>query len=73
MKRADLHAEVERRLLAVESRYTAGRRGLVEVFERAQHPLSFPEVMAADDRLVQSSAYRNLSVLEAAGVVCRNV
>lgn len=73
MSRDDLHEEAASRLSVIDSRYTAGRRALVEVFARAARPLSLAEVMAADKGLVQSSAYRNLSVLEEAGVVRRIV
>lgn len=73
MTGTDLHAEAERRLSAIDSRYTSGRRALVEVFARTGRPMSLSEVMAADNRLVQSSAYRNLAVLEEAGVVRRIV
>ena len=68
-----LHVEAARRLDAVQSRYTTKRRLLVDVFEQADHPLSLPEVIAADSSLAQSSVYRNLAALEEAGVVRRIV
>ena len=34
--------------------------------------MTIPQVLEADTRLAQSSAYRNLVVLEAAGVVTRS-
>ncbi len=54
-----------------EHRYTAGRRRLVDVLGGAGRPLSLPEVLAADEQLSQSSAYRNLDVLERSGVIRR--
>lgn len=69
--RADLNATVETRLGAVGQRYTAKRRELVEALRRAANPVSIPEVVAGRGRLPQSSVYRNMAVLEQAGVVHR--
>lgn len=66
-----LHDTIESRLRAVEQRYTSGRRDLVVALEQASRPLSIPEVVAARPELPQSSVYRNLAVLETAGVVRR--
>lgn len=67
----DLHAVVTARLRRDGQRYTAGRRELVDVLLDADRPLSLPEVLGARPDLPQSSAYRNLAVLERAGVVRR--
>ena len=67
----DLHEEAARRLRGIDARYTTKRRQLVEVFERAERPLSLPDVMAQNPSLAQSSVYRNLAALELAGVVRR--
>ena len=69
--RPDVHEIVAARLQADGQRYTPSRRRLVDVLVRAGRPLSIPEVLAADPRLPQSSAYRNLVVLEQAGAVDR--
>ena len=66
----DLHHAVSARLRGGEQRYTAGRRRLVEVLVRSDRPLTASEVLAAGE-LAQSSAYRNLAVLEDCGVVHR--
>jgi len=66
-----LHETVSRRLQAVGQRYTRKRQDLVEVLGGAGQPLSIPEVLAAQPDVPQSSAYRNLAVLEQAGVVHR--
>ncbi|HEX2575106.1 MAG TPA: Fur family transcriptional regulator [Aquihabitans sp.] len=66
----DLHLAVSARLRAVDQRYTARRRSLVEVLAGAGRPLTASEVLAAGG-LAQSSAYRNLAVLETCGVVHR--
>jgi Fe2+ or Zn2+ uptake regulation protein len=44
---------------------------LVEALDRADHPLIATDIVAVDDDLPQSSVYRNLAVLEAAGVVVK--
>jgi Fe2+ or Zn2+ uptake regulation protein len=66
----DLHPTIHARLADAGQRYTSGRRDLVEVLARSDRPLTAAEV-GADGGLSQSSAYRNLAVLEEAGVVHR--
>jgi Fe2+ or Zn2+ uptake regulation protein len=68
---ADLHEQAALRLRALDQRYTRGRRALVDVLASADAPLSIPQLREHDRSLAQSSAYRNLSVLERAGVVHR--
>jgi Fe2+ or Zn2+ uptake regulation protein len=67
---ADLHSTVTRRLRGVGQRFTTQRQGLVSVLERARKPLSTAEIVRARTG-PQSSVYRNLAVLEQAGVVRR--
>lgn len=52
-------------------RFTAGRRALVDVLESSERPLTLPEILELDRSVAQSSAYRNLTVLERAKVVRR--
>lgn len=66
----DVHPAIAARLDDDGQRYTAGRRALVDVLVGAGRPLTAAEVVTEAD-LSQSSAYRNLAVLEAAGVVHR--
>lgn len=73
MMPADLHETVATRLRSVSQRYTSGRRALVDVLAAARQPLTIPELIAAGRHIPQSSAYRNLTVLELAGVVHRIV
>lgn len=68
-----LHDLVSSRLRQTELRYTASRRAIVAVLSRSDRPLTLPEILSADDSLSQSSAYRNLGELTAAGVVHRIV
>jgi Fe2+ or Zn2+ uptake regulation protein len=70
--RSDAHVVVMRRLAAVDQRYTAGRRSLIDALLAAPHPLAIGELLAAS-ALPQSSVYRNLAVLEQAGAVRRVV
>lgn len=67
---SDLHAMVAERLRSVGQRYTAQREALVAVLDRAGKPLSTAEIVEARTG-PQSSVYRNLSVLEHAGVAHR--
>jgi Fe2+ or Zn2+ uptake regulation protein len=67
----DLHETASARLRAIKQRYTTGRRALVDLLATAPQPLSIPDVLDADPEVAQSTAYRNLSVLEQAGVVNR--
>ncbi|HYI61876.1 MAG TPA: Fur family transcriptional regulator [Acidimicrobiales bacterium] len=68
---AELDREVGARVHASGQRYTANRQAVVRILADADRPLTTAEVVSAGDGLAQSSVYRNLSVLEAAGVVLR--
>jgi Fe2+ or Zn2+ uptake regulation protein len=68
----DVHEVVAVRLRDAGQRYTTGRRAIVDRLQGAGHPLTIPEVLQGSD-LPQSSAYRNLAVLEQAGAVHRIV
>jgi Fe2+ or Zn2+ uptake regulation protein len=69
----DLHTGVADRLREADQRYTRGRRSLVDVLEEATRPLTIQEILGRDKALAQSSAYRNLVILEQVGVVHRVV
>lgn len=71
--RDELHDAVAGRLRAVEQRYTSGRRQLVQLLADAPRPETIPELLTRAPSLAQSSAYRNLVVLEEAGVAHRVV
>jgi len=59
------------RLRDVGQRYTSNRAALVEVLAASSHPLTIPEILEARRGMPQSSVYRNLTVLEEAGLVQR--
>lgn len=65
--------EMDTRLRRDGQRSTTGRRALLETLATADRPLSIPELLTACPGLSQSSAYRNLDVLEHAGIVRRLV
>ena len=67
----DIEHLVSTRLSVIGQRFTSGRRVIVDVLAAAQRPLSIPEILEDAQGLAQSSAYRNLTVLENAGVVVR--
>lgn len=59
------------RLRDVGQRLTPSRRALVEALVDAPGPLTIPAIRDRRPELAQSSAYRNLVVLEEAGIVHR--
>ncbi|GIU90875.1 MAG: transcriptional repressor [Acidimicrobiia bacterium] len=70
---AEILDTVALRLQRQQQRLTNGRSEVVRVLAGADRPLTLPEILAARPGLPQSSAYRNLVVLEQAGVVRRIV
>lgn len=69
----DVHAAADELLRGAGQRYTANRRSLVDALELAAGPVTVPDLLESIDGMAQSSAYRNLTVLEEAGVVRRLV
>ena len=69
----DLHAIASTRLRADGQRYTPRRRALVELLAEVDQPSTIPQLLEQRRDLAQSSVYRNLAVLERAGVVHRIV
>ncbi|MCP3988234.1 MAG: transcriptional repressor [Actinomycetia bacterium] len=69
----EVHRLTAARLTARDQRYTVNRRLLVEALAAAPGPLTMAGILGEQDRMAQSSAYRNLAVLEEAGVVHRIV
>jgi Fe2+ or Zn2+ uptake regulation protein len=69
----ELDRAVVSRLADHDLRYTSGRRRLVSGLRQAGGPVTLPELLDLASDLPQSSAYRNLSLLEEAGVVRRLV
>ena len=69
----EIHRTVRDRLDANDQRYTSGRRAVVEALASAEGPVTLPELIDLAPALAQSSAYRNLAVMEQVGVVRRLV
>ena len=69
----DLDDEITTLLRRAEQRYTKGRRALVATLRSVGQPVTIPQILDASEGLAQSSVYRNLVVLEEAGVVTRIV
>jgi Fur family transcriptional regulator, ferric uptake regulator len=69
----DLHSTAASRLRDDGQRYTTQRRALVDLLVTVDQPLTIPQLLERQPGLAQSSAYRNLAVLERAGVVHRIV
>ncbi|MCB0974726.1 MAG: transcriptional repressor [Actinobacteria bacterium] len=67
----EVHDKVRRWLARRNQRYTSGRRRLVDTMLGSGKPLTLPEIVSLTPDLPQSSAYRNLDVLERCGVARR--
>jgi Fe2+ or Zn2+ uptake regulation protein len=61
------------RLRRDSQRYTPNRRDLVRLLAERPDPMTIPEILGQRPDLASSSVYRNLAVLERAGVVKRIV
>lgn len=70
---AALHEQAADRLHGDGQRYTPQRRLLVGLLAELDQPVTIPQLLEHQPDLAQSSAYRNLAVLERAGVVHRIV
>ena len=67
----DVDQLVASQLQVVGQRYTNSRRRLVSILLHSSKPLTINQILETDKNLAQSSAYRNLGVLEEAGTVIR--
>jgi Fe2+ or Zn2+ uptake regulation protein len=67
----DLDRTAAARLLQAGQRYTGNRMQLVHLLATSNRPLTIPEILHDKAGMPQSSVYRNLSVLEEAGLVQR--
>jgi Fur family ferric uptake transcriptional regulator len=66
-------ASIVERLGRADLRYTVSRRAIVRGLRAASGPVTLPELLDLAPDLATSSTYRNLSLLESAGVVRRLV
>jgi Fe2+ or Zn2+ uptake regulation protein len=58
-------------LNSINQRYTKNRRQLIAILLEATKPITINQILESDSELAQSSVYRNLAVLEQAGLVVR--
>ncbi len=70
---ADLDEVASSRLQQADQRYTPLRRKLIRLLASADQPMTLPEILTEMQGAAMSSAYRNLAVLERAGLVVRIV
>jgi Fur family ferric uptake transcriptional regulator len=68
---SELERAINDRLAEHDLRFTAARRAIVDGLKSAAGPITLPELLDQAPNLAQSSAYRNLGLLEEAGVVRR--
>jgi Fur family transcriptional regulator, ferric uptake regulator len=68
---SELHDTAAARLREHYQRYTTNRRAIVTALAETDRPVTITELLAMRRDLPQSSAYRNLALLEEAGVVRR--
>jgi Fur family ferric uptake transcriptional regulator len=68
---SELERAINDRLAEHDLRLTAARRAIVDGLKSAAGPITLPELLESAPHLAQSSAYRNLGLLEEAGVVRR--
>ena len=71
MRSGNVHEAAGARLAALDHRYTRGRHALIDVLLLSEAPLTIAEILERDSTLALSTTYRNLAVLEAAGLVHR--
>ena len=65
--------QVAERLRRLDQRYTRNREAIVDALDGARAPLTIPEILDRNPKLAMSSVYRNLALLEEAGIVHRIV
>ena len=68
---SDLHGLARQALDADGQVYTRGRRAVMDTLARLGAPATIPAILDAEPALKQSSLYRNLAVLQQAGLVTR--
>jgi Fe2+ or Zn2+ uptake regulation protein len=71
MTKRDAHAEAAVLMKQASQRYTSVRREIVEVMSKSSTPLTMSDLLGKLPKVPQSSLYRNLAVLEQAGVAVR--
>tara|TARA_A100001234_G_scaffold93161_1_gene82118 strand:- start:332 stop:781 length:450 start_codon:yes stop_codon:yes gene_type:complete len=71
INRMDIDQLATSQLSAINQRYTTNRRKLIGILLEATKPITINQILESNSDLAQSSVYRNLAVLEQAGLVVR--
>ena len=58
-------------LNSINQRYTTNRRKIIGILQEATKPITINQILESNSDLAQSSVYRNLAVLEQAGLIVR--
>lgn len=69
LDRQRLHDAAASKLRGDGQLYTSGRRQLVDLLADMNRPVTIYELLETKPKLTQSSVYRNLAMLEEAGIV----
>ena len=71
INRMDIDQLATSQLNSINQRYTTNRRKLIGILQEATKPITISQILESNSDLAQSSVYRNLAVLEQAGLVVR--
>jgi len=67
----NIHDVARERLSMINQRYSPRRRQLVDALLQSTHPMVATDMVDVEGDLPQSTVYRNLAVLESAGIVVK--
>ncbi len=71
INKMDIDQLATSQLSSINQRYTTNRRQLIGILQEATKPITINQILESNSDLAQSSVYRNLAVLEQAGLVVR--
>ena len=71
INRMDIDQLATTQLNSINQRYTTNRRKIIGILQEATKPITINQILESNSDLAQSSVYRNLAVLEQAGLVVR--
>ena len=71
INRMDIDQLATSQLNSINQRYTTNRRKIIGILQEATKPITINQILESNSDLAQSSVYRNLAVLEQAGLIVR--
>ena len=71
INRMDIDQLATTQLNSINQRYTTNHRKLIGILQEATKPITINQILESNSDLAQSSVYRNLAVLEQAGLIVR--